>query len=104
MVPRFGQAGRTLAFENCGLNMHTGTLIRIVQSTLLKPEDPQRGCPLNNLSQEMSRLDPGFRKRTAFEFPCLSPDRWRFRLRSSKNTEGMERNGNFLLSGDIKEA
>jgi len=29
-------------------------LIRIVQSTSLKPEDLQRGCPLNNLSQEMS--------------------------------------------------
>jgi len=27
------KAGRTLAFENCSLNMHTGTLIRIVQST-----------------------------------------------------------------------
>jgi len=29
------------------------TLIRIVQSTSLKPDDLQRGCPLNNLSQEM---------------------------------------------------
>jgi AcrR family transcriptional regulator len=53
------------------------TLIRIVQSTSLKPEDLQRGCPLNNLSQEISPLDAGFRERTAFEFPCLSPDRWR---------------------------
>lgn len=53
------------------------TLIRIVQSTSLKPEDLQRGCPLNNLSQEMSPLDAGFRERTAFEFPCPSPDRWR---------------------------
>ncbi len=52
-------------------------LIRIVQSTSLKPEDLQRGCPLNNLSQEMSPLDAVFRERTAFEFPCLSPDRWR---------------------------
>jgi TetR/AcrR family transcriptional repressor of nem operon len=53
------------------------TLIRIVQSTSLKPEDLQRGCPLNNLSQEMSPLDARFRERTAFEFPCPSPDRWR---------------------------
>ena len=53
------------------------TLIRIVQSTSLKREDPQRGCPLNNLSQEMSPLNAGFRKRTAFEFPCPNPDRWR---------------------------
>jgi TetR/AcrR family transcriptional regulator, transcriptional repressor for nem operon len=52
-------------------------LIRIVESTSLKREDLQRGCPLNNLSQEMSPLNAGFRERTAFEFPCLSPDRWR---------------------------
>ena len=51
------------------------SLIRIVQSTSLKPEDLQRGCPLNNLS-----LDAVFRERTAFEFPCLSPDWWRFML------------------------
>jgi TetR/AcrR family transcriptional regulator, transcriptional repressor for nem operon len=46
------------------------TSIGIVQSTSLKPEDLQRGCPLNNLSQEMSPLNAGFRNRTAFEFPC----------------------------------
>ncbi len=40
-------------------------LIRIVQSESLKKEDVQRGCPLLNLSQEMSGLDEGFRKRTA---------------------------------------
>ena len=56
------------------------TLIRIVQSTSLKPEDLQRRCPLNNLSQEMSPLDAGFRERTAFKFPCPSPDWWRFML------------------------
>jgi hypothetical protein len=28
----------------------------------------QRGCPLNNLSQEMSGLDEGFRRRTAKVF------------------------------------
>ena len=32
-------------------------LIRIVQSESLKREDVQRGCPLLNLSQEMSGLD-----------------------------------------------
>ena len=44
------------------------TLVSIVQSTSLKPENLQRGCPLNNLSQEMSPLDAGFRKRTAKVF------------------------------------
>jgi TetR/AcrR family transcriptional repressor of nem operon len=43
-------------------------LVRIIQSTSLKGEDLQRGCPLNNLSQEMSGLDDGFRKRTAKVF------------------------------------
>jgi TetR/AcrR family transcriptional repressor of nem operon len=40
-------------------------LIRIIQSESLKREDVQRGCPLLNLSQEMSGLDEGFRRRTA---------------------------------------
>jgi len=40
-------------------------LIRIIQSESLKREDVQRGCYLLNLSQEMSGLDAGFRKRTA---------------------------------------
>jgi TetR/AcrR family transcriptional regulator, transcriptional repressor for nem operon len=44
------------------------TLVGIIQSTSLKPEHLQRGCPLNNLSQEMSPLDAGFRKRTAKVF------------------------------------
>jgi TetR/AcrR family transcriptional regulator, transcriptional repressor for nem operon len=44
------------------------TLIGIIQSTSLKPEHLQRGCPLNNLSQEMSPLDEGFRKRAAKVF------------------------------------
>ena len=43
-------------------------LIRIIQSTSLKAEDLRRGCPLNNLSQEMSGLDEGFRRRTAKVF------------------------------------
>jgi AcrR family transcriptional regulator len=42
-----------------------GVLARIVQSESLKKEDIQRGCPLLNLSQEMSGLDEGFRRRTA---------------------------------------
>jgi TetR/AcrR family transcriptional regulator, transcriptional repressor for nem operon len=40
-------------------------LIRIFQSESLKREDVQRSCPLLNLSQEMSGLDEGFRRRTA---------------------------------------
>jgi TetR/AcrR family transcriptional repressor of nem operon len=40
-------------------------LIRIIQSESVKREDVQRGCPLLNLSQEMSGLDEGFRSRTA---------------------------------------
>src|SRR5580704_9764817 len=40
-------------------------LVRIIRSESLKREDIQRGCPLLNLSQEMSGLDEGFRKRTA---------------------------------------
>jgi AcrR family transcriptional regulator len=40
-------------------------LVRIVRSESLKREDVQRGCPLLNLSQEMSGLDEGFRRRTA---------------------------------------
>jgi TetR/AcrR family transcriptional regulator, transcriptional repressor for nem operon len=40
-------------------------LIRIIQSESLKREDVRRGCDLLNLSQEMSGLDEGFRRRTA---------------------------------------
>jgi len=40
-------------------------LVRIIQSESLKREDVQLGCPLLNLSQEMSGIDEGFRKRTA---------------------------------------
>ena len=40
-------------------------LIRIIRSESLKREDVQRSCPLLNLSQEMSGLDEGFRRRTA---------------------------------------
>lgn len=41
------------------------TLVAIIESTSMKPQDFQRGCPLNNLAQEMSPIDEGFRIRTA---------------------------------------
>ncbi len=40
-------------------------LTRIFRSESLKREDVQRGCYLLNLSEEMSGLDEGFRRRTA---------------------------------------
>ena len=40
-------------------------LIGVVRSTSLKSEHVRCGCPLNNLAQEMSPLDEGFRKRLA---------------------------------------
>ena len=40
-------------------------IVAIVQGTSLRPEDLECGCPLNNLSQEMSPVDEEFRKRTA---------------------------------------
>ena len=43
-------------------------LIGIVQSESVRPEDVRGGCPLNNLAQEMSPLDEGFRKRLALVF------------------------------------
>jgi AcrR family transcriptional regulator len=42
-----------------------GALIAIVESTSLEAEDVRRGCPLNNLSQEMSPLDETFRAKLA---------------------------------------
>jgi TetR/AcrR family transcriptional repressor of nem operon len=44
------------------------TLIEIVASTSIEPKDLRGGCPLNNLAQEMSPLDEGFRKRLAKVF------------------------------------
>lgn len=41
------------------------TLISIIESTSLAPDDLRGGCPLNNLAQEMSPLDEGFRTRLA---------------------------------------
>jgi TetR/AcrR family transcriptional repressor of nem operon len=46
-------------------------LIGIVGSTSATPEHLANGCPLNNMSQEMSPLDEGFRRRTAALF-----DQW----------------------------
>jgi TetR/AcrR family transcriptional regulator, transcriptional repressor for nem operon len=43
-------------------------LIGIVQSISVRPEDVRGGCRLNNLAQEMSPLDAGFRKRLAIVF------------------------------------
>src|SRR5215469_13990419 len=40
-------------------------LVGIVQAISLSSEALECGCPLNNLSQEMSPLDEGFRRRTA---------------------------------------
>ena len=40
-------------------------LIAIIRSTSVEPELLARGCPLNNMSQEMAPLDEGFRQRTA---------------------------------------
>src|SRR6202021_1166728 len=48
------------------------TLIGIVQSLSVRPEDVCGGCRLNNLAQEMSPLDAGFRKRLETIF-----DAWR---------------------------
>lgn len=41
------------------------TLVRIIQSESVKKEDVRLGCELVNLSQEMSGIDEGFRRRTA---------------------------------------
>jgi AcrR family transcriptional regulator len=47
-------------------------LARIVQSSSVRPKDIENGCPVNNLAQEMSPLDEGFRTRLARVF-----DGWR---------------------------
>jgi TetR/AcrR family transcriptional repressor of nem operon len=47
-------------------------LIGAVQHIPVRPEDVRGGCQLNNLAQEMSPLDAGFRKRLAVIF-----DAWR---------------------------
>ena len=47
-------------------------LIGAVQGIPVRPADVRGGCQLNNLAQEMSPLDEGFRKRLAIIF-----DAWR---------------------------
>jgi TetR/AcrR family transcriptional repressor of nem operon len=47
-------------------------LIGAVQRIPVRPEDVRGGCQLNNLAQEMSPLDAGFRKRLEIIF-----DAWR---------------------------
>ena len=47
-------------------------LIGAVQGLPVRPADVRGGCQLNNLAQEMSSLDAGFRKRLAIIF-----DAWR---------------------------
>jgi TetR/AcrR family transcriptional regulator, transcriptional repressor for nem operon len=49
-------------------NNPINTLIGIVRGESVRPEDVRGGCPLNNLAQEMSSLDEGFRKRLAMVF------------------------------------
>ena len=49
-----------------------GALIAIVQELSVRPEDVCGGCQLNNLAQEMSPLDAGFRKRLGDHLRCLA--------------------------------
>ncbi|WP_245531404.1 TetR/AcrR family transcriptional regulator [Asticcacaulis biprosthecium] len=44
------------------------TLIAIIEGTFTDDEHAAGGCPLNNLAQEMSRVEEGFRARTAALF------------------------------------
>jgi TetR/AcrR family transcriptional repressor of nem operon len=50
------------------VNDPVDALIGIVQGISVRPADVRGGCPLNNLAQEMSPLDAGFRKRLAMIF------------------------------------
>lgn len=43
-------------------------LIGVIKATSLAPEHVSGGCPLNNLAQEMSPVDEGFRERVARVF------------------------------------
>jgi AcrR family transcriptional regulator len=52
-------------------------LIGAVQRIPVRPADVRGGCQLNNLAQEMSPLDAGFRKRLARIF-----DAWRYAVAS----------------------
>jgi TetR/AcrR family transcriptional repressor of nem operon len=65
-------------------------LIGAVQRIPVQPEDVRGGCQLNNLAQEMSPLDAGFRKRMARIF-----DAWReavaFTLREGQTRRSVRR-------------
>lgn len=69
------------------------TLAAIVQSESEEPDDLERGCPLNNLSQEMSPLDEGFRERLANVF-----DDWRGGITAALR-DGQKRG---LVRGDVQ--
>ena len=60
-------------------------LIRIVRDISVRPRDVCGGCQLNNLAQEMSPLDAGFRKRLEIIF-----DAWRETI-ASVLREGQKR-------------
>jgi AcrR family transcriptional regulator len=65
------------------------TLIGIVEGTSVLPQDIRGGCPLNNLAQEMSPLDEGFRKRLGRQF-----DAWQEAIAAALSrgqSEGMVR-------------
>ena len=55
-----------------GVKNPIDALIGAVQRVSVRPEDVRGGCQLNNLAQEMSPLDAGFRKRLSKVF-----DAWR---------------------------
>jgi AcrR family transcriptional regulator len=70
-------------------------LIAIVESTSLDAEDVRRGCPLNNLSQELSPLDEAFRAKLAAIF-----GEWRNAIASALR-RGRARN---LVRADVDPA
>src|SRR5260370_25051005 len=63
-------------------------LIGAVQGIPVRPADVRGGCQLNNLAQEMSPLDEGFRKRLAIIF-----DAWREALASGLGRAQAHGNG-----------
>jgi TetR/AcrR family transcriptional repressor of nem operon len=68
-------------------------LAGLVESEPMTPNDIALGCPLNNLSQEMSPLDEGFRKRLAKVF-----DDWHGGIAAALR-EGQKRG---LVRGDLQ--
>jgi AcrR family transcriptional regulator len=70
-------------------------LIGAVQRIPVRPKDVRGGCQLNNLAQEMSPLDAGFRKRLAIIF-----DDWREAV-ASVLREGQSQGS---VRGDVEPA